>query len=123
MGRPKLIGPFTAAETKKKQQRKEWYERNKSLSKSRALKSKRRTQEWLKEEKKKYECSHCKSKEYEKLGFYDLNHIYAPSLAKPGRVDQVSELVGRRSRKEIKEAMETRTCLCSDCWHTHYRHY
>ena len=111
MGRPKLIGPLTAAETKKKQQRKEWYERNKSLSKSRALESKRITQKWFKEEKKKYQCSHCKSKGYGKLGFYDLNH---------SRVTPVSELVGRSSRKKIKEEMESRTCICESCWHLHY---
>ena len=111
MGRPKLIGPLTAAETKKKQQRKEWYERNKPLSKSRALESKRNTQKWFKEEKKKYQCSHCKSKGYGKLGFYDLSH---------SRVTPVSELVGRSSRKKIKEEMESRTCICESCWHLHY---
>jgi len=111
MGRPKLIGPLTAAETKKKQQRKEWYERNKQLSKSRALESKRNTQKWFKEEKKKYQCVHCKSKEYEILGFYDLTR---------SRVDQVSELVGRGSREKIKEEMESRTCICESCWHLYY---
>ena len=111
MGRQKLIGPLTAAETKKKQQRKEGYERNKELTKSRSLESKRNTQKWFKEEKKKYQCSHCKSKGYGKLGFYDLSH---------SRVDQVSELVGRSSRKKIKEEMESRTCICESCWHLHY---
>ena len=123
MGRPVLIGPLTASETKKKQKRREWYQRNKNLTKQRAADAKIRTQNWFKEEKKRYQCSHCGSKNFDKLGFYDLNHIYPPSLTKPGRMDQVSELVGRRSRKEIKEAMATRTCLCGDCWHTHYRHY
>tara|TARA_B100000927_G_C16276484_1_gene393721 strand:- start:297 stop:683 length:387 start_codon:yes stop_codon:yes gene_type:complete len=113
MGRPKLIGPLTASETKKKKQREKWYAdpKNKELTKKRALESKRRTQEWFKEEKKKYECSHCKSKGYGKLGFYDLSH---------SRVDQVSELVGRGSRKKIKEEMESRTCICESCWHLHY---
>jgi len=44
MGRPKPMGPMTVSETKKKQQRKDWYERNKLLSKRRALESKRTTQ-------------------------------------------------------------------------------
>ena len=116
MGRPKLIGPLTASETKKKQQRKEWYERNKVLSKRRALESKRTTQKWFKEEKQKYQCSHCGSKVYDKLGFYDLT-------LSSTRLEQVSEIVGRKSRDTIKKEMESRTCLCENCWHTHYRHY
>ena len=116
MGRPKLIGPLTASETKKKQQRKESYERNKPLTKRRALESKRNTQRWFKEEKQKYQCSHCGSKVYDKLGFYDLT-------LSSTRLEQVSEIVGRKSRDTIKKEMESRTCLCENCWHTHYRHY
>ena len=116
MGRPKLIGPLTAAETKKKQQRKEWYERNKQLTKERALESKRNTQKWFRVEKKKYQCSHCGSKVYDKLGFYDLT-------LSSGRLDQVSEMVGRKGRDTIKKEMELRTCLCESCWHRNYRHY
>ena len=116
MGRPKLIGPLTAAETKKKQQRKEWYERNKQLTKERALESKRNTQKWFRVEKKKYQCSNCGSEVYDKLGFYDLT-------LSSGRLDQVSEMVGRKSRDTIKKEMELRTCLCENCWHRNYRHY
>ena len=116
MGRPKRIGPLTVAEAKKKQQRKEWYQKNKQLSKSRALESKRNTQKWFKEEKSKYQCADCGSKEYDKLGFYDLTLTL-------GRMDQVSEMVGRKSRETIRKEMESRTCLCSDCWQTNHRHY
>ena len=116
MGRPKLIGPLTAAEAKKKQQRKEWYERNKQLTKSRALESKRNTQKWFKEEKSKYQCADCGSRNYDKLGFYDLTLTL-------GKLDQVSEMVGRKSRETIQKEMESRTCLCTDCWQTNHRHY
>ena len=104
MGRPKLIGPLTASETKKKQQRKDWYERNRPLTKVRALKSKRTTQKWFREEKQKYQCSHCGSKVYDKLGFYDLT-------ISSTRLEQVSEMVGRKSRDTIKKEMfQTKSC-------------
>lgn len=116
MGRPKLIGPLTASETIKKQQRKEWYELNKKISKKRALDSKKRTQEWFTKEKNGYKCFHCESNQTDKLGFYDLT-------ISSSKLDKVSEMVGRKSRVKIKNEMESRTCLCSNCWHRHYRHY
>jgi len=114
MGRPKLIGPLTASEMKKKQQRQEWYQKNKELTKQRALESKARTQQWYKKEKCKYQCSHCGDKTTSKLGFYDLSLM---------SLQNVGDLHGRKSREEIKEAMKNRTCLCNDCWHREYRHY
>ena len=42
MGRPKLIGPHTAAETKRKQARERWYRENDELTKKRALEHKHR---------------------------------------------------------------------------------
>ena len=48
MARPKLIGPLSASETKKKERRREWYLRNKKLTKDRAAGAKIRTQDWFK---------------------------------------------------------------------------
>jgi flagellar capping protein FliD len=123
MGRPKFIGPLTASETKKKQQRHAWYQRNKELTKQRSADSKIRTQKWFKQEKSKHQCFNCSNTEFNQLGFYDLTLIYGPSLTKPEKINQVSEMVGRKSRVTIKKEIETRTCLCNHCWHTHYRHY
>ena len=114
MGRPKLIGPLTASEMKKKQQRKEWYQKNKELTKQRALESKAKTREWYKQEKSKYQCFHCGNQDTSQLGFYDLTR---------SSLQNVGDLHGRRSKVVIEKTMKDRTCLCNTCWNKVYMRY
>ncbi len=93
MGRPRFIGPLTASEAKTKQQRREWYQRNKEITKERAAESKIRTQDWFKAIKEKEVCIECGHDVYDDLDY----HHKDPST----KVTTVSDMVGRYSRKNI----------------------
>ena len=70
MGRPKLIGPHTAAETKRKQARERWYRENDELTKKRALEHKHRDQEWFRSIKSQESCADCGHDVYEDLDYH-----------------------------------------------------
>ena len=115
MGRPKLIGPLTASETKKKQRRKEWYKRNTPLSKRRALESKRTTQKFFREIKEKEVCVECGHDVYEDLDY----HHKDPST----KVASVSDMVGRYSRQRILDEIQKCEVLCKNCHMKHHHNY
>ena len=98
MGRPKLIGPLTASETIKKQQRRQWYLEHRPLSKQRAAESKIRTQDWFKSIKSQEKCSECGHDVYEDLDY----HHKDPST----KVATVSDMVGRYSRQTILDEIQ-----------------
>ena len=115
MGRPRFIGPLTASETKKKQQRRDWYQRNKKITKQRAAESKIRTQEWFKEIKSKEVCVECGHDVYEDLDY----HHKDPST----KVTSVSEMVGRFSRQRILDEIQKCEVLCKNCHMNHHHRY
>ena len=101
-------------------QKAEWYQKNKQLTKDRALASKRRTQDWFKEEKLKDANKGCVYCGYVgKPDEFDYHHK-DPST----KITTVSDMVGRLSRKTIKEEMEKCDCICRDCHaREHYPNY
>ncbi len=120
MGRPKLIGPLTVSETKKKQQRHQSYLRNKQLTKDRALASKRRTQDEFKERKLKRAnigCEYC--------GYVgDPNEFDYHHRDPSTKITSVSDMVGRGSKQAI--ILEENKCdfICKGCHaDLHYPHY
>ena len=115
VGRPKLIGPLTASETIKKQQRKQWYERNKTISKKRAAEAKIRTQDWFKSIKSQEKCSECGHDVYEDLDY----HHRDPST----KITTVSDMVGRYSRRTILNEMKKCVILCKNCHMKHHYNY
>ena len=115
MGRPKLIGPLTASETTKKQQRKQWYLKHRELSKQRASESKIRTQDWFKLIKSQEKCSECGHDVYE-----DLDYHHKDPLTK---VATVSDMVGRYSRQRILDEIQKCEVLCKNCHMKHHYNY
>ena len=120
MGRPKLIGPLTVSETKKKQQRHQSYLRNKQLTKDRALASKRRTQDEFKERKLKRANIGCEYCGY--VGHPDEFDYHHP----PGsiKISSVADMVGRGSRQAIIEEENKCDFICRNCHaNVHYPNY
>ena len=115
MGRPKLIGPLTASETKKKERRREWYLRNKKLTKDRAAGAKVRTQDWFKAIKSQKSCKECGHDVYEDLDY----HHRDPST----KIASVSDMVGRFSRETILSEMKKCDVLCKECHKNHHHNY
>ena len=112
MGRPKLIGPLTAAETIKKQQRREWYLKNRQLTKDRALASKKRTQDSFKAMKLndiKCGCFVCSVKTGNPDD-YDYHHRDPKT-----KVASLSDMVGRGSWQSILNEAAKCDIVCKSC--------
>lgn len=115
MGRPRLIGPLTLSETKKKKARRQWYLNNQQLSKSRALESKHRTQKWFKAIKSQEKCIECGHDVYGDLDY----HHRDPST----KIASVSDMVGRYSRETILNEIKKCDVLCKKCHANHHYNY
>ena len=102
------------------QQKADWYQKNKQLTKERALASKRRTQDWFKEEKLKDANKGCVYCGY--VGHPDeFDYHHRDSSTK---ITTVADMVGRFSRQTITEEKAKCDFICKDCHaKEHYPNY
>jgi len=112
MGRPKLIGPLTASETKKKEARARWYQEHRELTKKRALEHKRRDQEWFRSIKSQESCADCGHDVYEDLDYHHID----PST----KITTVSDMVGRYGRERILQEIDKCIVVCKTCHKTYH---
>ena len=97
---------------KQKEAKRQWYLRNKQLTKDRALASKRRTQEFFKETKLNHiqlGCSVCGLKTNNPDN-YDYHHR-DPST----KISSVADMVGRGSRQDILNEIQKCDVICKSC--------
>ena len=121
--------PIKQAEAKK-----QWYERNKELTKKRALESKHRTRAWYREKKTQDcidGCAWCGFKGG--IDEFDYNHVEPSSknftriknkLGKQGRrmvKIGVGDMVGFLGKKATEEEMKKCIIICKKCHANHHQ--
>tara|TARA_Y100000593_G_scaffold12873_1_gene23904 strand:- start:257 stop:601 length:345 start_codon:yes stop_codon:yes gene_type:complete len=96
-----------------------WYQKNKQLTKDRALDSKHRTQDWFKEDKLKDANNGCLYCGYVGDPIEFDYHHRDPST----KICSISDMVGRYSRKTITEEKKKCDFICKECHKDIHKNY